>query len=153
NASRNPAPASPADPHPAAVVKRRPAPAEVADPDPRVGGGETPVSVRHVGREFDADDRARGDPNGAVRWVVLPRAVRVERLAEVVERGGIGIGGDVVFGRIGGLGRRVRRRGLTRGGRWCVTRGRQGRGGRVLGGGLARGRSGGSLGGRGFGTG
>lgn len=104
-----PSPASPADPGPAAVVKRCPPPAEVTDPEPGIVGAEPPVPVADVRREIAADDGAARQPHNAVSRILLPRSVRGQRVAKIVERGGIGVGRVIVFRRGRRLARRPRR--------------------------------------------
>ena len=98
NATGYPPPTAAADPSPTAIMERSPAPAEIADPHPRVARAEPPVTMADVGREVGSDHETARHPNDAVRRVFLPSSVRRQRIAEVVERGRIGIGGVVVFG-------------------------------------------------------
>jgi hypothetical protein len=101
---------------PSAIVKWSPAPFEVARPNVVVS--VDPVAARHVGGKIGADFGRTWSPDGPVRGVVRPGAVRVERGMKVLERGRIfvvvGIGG--LFGRRGGVGPWGCRRPI---GPWC----------------------------------
>ena|SRR5580704_3701861 len=82
--ARDPRPAPRLQIDPAAVVKGRPTPLVVACPEIVVS--VNPVTAGHVRYEVGAGlGRARG-PHGAVRRIVGPRAMRVERWMEILER-------------------------------------------------------------------
>lgn len=70
-------------------MERCPAPLVIADPRVIVVVG--PVTRADVRREIRSDDRARRNPNRSVVRVFHPRAVGIERRAEIGERARIRI--------------------------------------------------------------
>lgn len=95
-ATGNPRPAKRPGFDPATIVKWSPAPLEVARPNVVVS--VDPVAARYVWGEIGADFGRTWGPDGPVRGVVRPCAVRVERGMKVLKRGRI-----FVFVGIGGL--------------------------------------------------
>lgn len=77
--------------HPTAVVEGSPTPLVVGDPDVVGRVAVRPVTRRHVRLEVGADFGRRGDPHGAVRRILNPRAVTFERGLELGERARIGV--------------------------------------------------------------
>ena len=113
---RNPGPTRAGDPDPAPVVKHHPAERIVADPDPVALGGLRPVTIGDVGSEIATDCLFVRHPDNAVRRIVYPASMRVERGAEVGQRARISV--DIL---VAGRGfRRCRRRrfGRLRGRGW-----------------------------------
>lgn len=95
-ASRDPLPPEPVSTGPTTVVEGRPAPVIVTHPEVIVVVG--PMPTGHVGSEIVADHVGRRNPNGAVRRILGPRTVGIQRRAKVTQRRGIVVGVHVPIG-------------------------------------------------------
>ena len=90
--ARDPRPPGSRNPDPAAVVKDDPAERIIADPDPIVVGRERPVARSDVRSKVGTDGGLMRHPHDAVRRVLHPVAVGIERGLKIREGARIGVG-------------------------------------------------------------